>query len=66
MIIHSSGFHGKFHGQRRLEVYSPWDLKESNRTELPRMPTNWPKRKCRCPKQWSTPSLFPLSNIFMV
>ena len=24
---------GKFHGQRSLEGYSPWDLKESDMTE---------------------------------
>ena len=26
-------FPGKFHGQRNLEGYSPWDLKESDLTE---------------------------------
>ena len=26
---------GKFHGQRSLVVYSPWDLKESDMTEHP-------------------------------
>ena len=26
-------FPGKFHGQRNLEGYSPWDLKESDPTE---------------------------------
>ena len=33
MATHSSIVHGKSHGQRNLVGYSPWDRKESDRSE---------------------------------
>ena len=34
MATHSSILAGKSHGQRSLEGYSPWNCKESDRTEV--------------------------------
>ena len=57
---------GKFHGQRSLEGYSPWDSKELDTTELLSLLFIGMAMVCVTSKSYSEENCFPLTSSFLL
>ena len=57
---------GKFHGQRSLEGYSPWDRKELDTTELLPLLFTGMAMVCVTSKSYSEENCFPLTSSFLL